>query len=153
VAEDTELAVSLQLLDGYRFRVDFNAPGMTSFVMDEPAPLGVGSGPNAARLLAAAIGNCLSASALFCLRKARVPVSEMRTEVRASLLRNDTGRLRVGRVEVDLQPTIRAADRVRIGRCLELFEDFCVVTQSVRDGLDVSVQVLPAVAGGETTAA
>jgi uncharacterized OsmC-like protein len=145
MAEDTELAVSLQLLDGYRFRVDFDEPGMPSLVMDEPAPLGEGSGPDAARLLAAAIGNCLSASALFCLRKARVPVSEMKTEVRASLVRNQAGRLRVGRVAVDVKPTLAAADRERIGRCLELFEDFCVVTQSVRDGLAVSVQVLPEV--------
>lgn len=33
------------------------------------------------------------------------------------------------------------ADEGRIERCLKLFEDYCVVTQSVRAGLDVSVEV------------
>ena len=30
-----------------------------------------------------------------------------------------------------------------LGRCLEIFEDFCIVTQSVRAGLDVQVEVVP----------
>ena len=30
----------------------------------------------------------------------------------------------------------------RLKRCLDLFEDFCVVTASVRQGIPVSVEVL-----------
>jgi hypothetical protein len=36
-------------------------------------------------------------------------------------------------------------------RCLELFQDFCIVTESVRQGIPVSVDVAPATA--ELTAA
>lgn len=111
--------------------------------MDEPPPLGEDHGPNAARLLAAAVGNCLSASALFCLRKARINVKGMRTTVQASLTRNDQRRLRIGGIQVKLQPEVHPEDKDRIGRCLELFEDFCVVTQSVRRGIDVKVEVEP----------
>jgi len=32
-------------------------------------------------------------------------------------------------------------DRVRMRRCIEMFEDFCIVTQSVRKGIDVKVAV------------
>jgi len=38
--------------------------------MDEPEPMGGNSGPNACKVLAATIGNCLTASLLFCLQKA-----------------------------------------------------------------------------------
>jgi LmbE family N-acetylglucosaminyl deacetylase/organic hydroperoxide reductase OsmC/OhrA len=110
--------------------------------MDEPVPLGQGAGPNAVRVLAAAVGNCLSASLLFCLRKARVDVRRIRTVARASLVRNQRGRLRVGELRVSIHPEI-AGDTSRVNRCLELFEDYCVVTDGVRDGLTVAVEVVP----------
>jgi organic hydroperoxide reductase OsmC/OhrA len=141
--EPADVTVHLQLEDGYRFHVAFDDPELPSLTMDEPAPLGEGAGPNAARLLAAAIAHCLSASALFCLRKAHVPVSDMTTTARAALVRNEAGRLRLGSVRVAIQPRIALGDRERVQRCLELFEDYCVVTQSVRGGVDVAVDVLP----------
>jgi organic hydroperoxide reductase OsmC/OhrA len=65
----------------------------------------------------------------------------MRTSVAASLVRNDRGRLRVGALRVQIHPEVDEADQGRIERCLSLFEDYCVVTQSVRAGVDVSVEV------------
>jgi hypothetical protein len=35
--------------------------------------------------------------------------------------------------------------RSRMARCLDLFESFCTVTESVRHGIDVSVKVQPVV--------
>lgn len=62
--QDRSTTVRLTLEDGYRFRADFG-PDLPALVMDEPAPLGSGSGPNAAALLGAAVGNCLGASLLI----------------------------------------------------------------------------------------
>jgi hypothetical protein len=59
------------------------------------------------------------------------------------MVRDERGRLRVGAVDVQIQPETAPADAGRIGRCLELFEDYCVVTQSVRTGLPVTVEVKP----------
>lgn len=133
--------LSLDLVDEYVFDVDFGLPGVPGLRMDEPEPMGGGDGPNAARLLAAAVGNCLSSSALFCLRKGRVSVTGMRTEVRTALTRNEAGRLRIGKIEVDLHPIVADEDQARMARCLDLFEDFCLVTESVRGGIDVGVEV------------
>ncbi|MBI3003488.1 MAG: OsmC family protein [candidate division NC10 bacterium] len=142
--EEGGFTLTLELKQGYEFSVDFEHPGIPSLLMDEPPPLGEDHGPNASRLLAAAVGNCLSASALFCLRKARVPVRGMHTTVQAALERNPQGRLRIAGIQVKIQSQVAPEDRDRMGRCLGIFEEFCVVTQSVRGGIDVKVDVEPA---------
>ena len=53
---DESFSLTMDLEDGYRFLVDFEQDGVPGLLMDEPEPLGDGSGPNAARVLAAAIG-------------------------------------------------------------------------------------------------
>lgn len=148
---ESAFTVGLRLEDGYRFSVDFGSDFGTVLELDEPEPLGGGTGPNAARVLGAAVGNCLAASLLYCLNRARVPVDGLTAEVAGELVRNEAGRVRIGGLRVKLRPGgIREEDLPRLNRCLGVFEDFCVVTQSVRNGLDVKVDVetgLPAVAG------
>lgn len=144
-AESSEqgFRVELELREGYEFRADFPGTDLAPLVLDEPPPLGAGRGPNAARLLAAAVAHCLSASALYCLRRARVAVRRLHADVHGTLVRNERGRLRLGTLQVTLRPEVEPGARERLSRCLELFEDFCVVTQSVRAGLDVQVTVTP----------
>ncbi len=134
---------TMDLQEDYRFLVDFDQEGVAPLLIDEPEPQGAGAGPNAARMLAAAVGNCLSASALYCLRRARIEVRGMRTTVSGSLGRNEAGRLRIDGINVRIEPVVDESERPRMRRCLELFEDFCVVTQSVRQGIEVDVAVTP----------
>ena len=75
------------------------------------------------------------------LLSAKVEVRELRVEVAGTLARNDKGRFRIAGVRVRLMPGIAAGDRERIERCLGVFEDYCIVTQSVRQGIDVQVEV------------
>ena len=141
--DEREFSLSLDLELGYLQTVDFELDGVPTLSVDEPPPLGGGDGPNPARLLGAALGSCLGASLLFCLRKARIPVEGMHTAVRGTLERNERGRLRVAAVRVRLEPVVPAAQHERMARCLEVFEDFCVVTASVRPAIDVRVEVIP----------
>lgn len=134
-------SITVDQVEDYEFRVRFDGEHFAELRMDEPPPLGSDKGPNASRVLAAAIGNCLSASLLFCARKARVPVGNIHTEVKVEIVRNEAGRLRVGKVEVTIDPNIPEAEREKARRCLDLFEDFCTVTQSVRRGIEVKVAV------------
>lgn len=135
--------------EGLRFTVDFGMPGVEPLAIDEPPPVGEGTGPNPARLLAASVGGCLSASLLFCLRKARIHPAAFRTEVEVELERNEAKRLRIGSLKVRLHPEVTAEDRERMERCLQLFEDFCIVTESVRHGLEVDAEVVPNVVTAE----
>ncbi len=136
-----EFVVRIEQVRDYEFRILFDNPRIPALISDEPAPLGRDAGPNAAHLLAAAIGNCLSASLLFCATRARLTCGQIRTQVRMELKRNEQGRLRIGRVQVVLDPGIAAQDRERSQRCLRVFRDYCTVTESVRRGVPVDVTV------------
>lgn len=46
----------------------------------------------------------------------------------AELVRSEAGRLRIGKIAVSVHPEIADGDQARIARCLDLFEDFCLVT-------------------------
>ncbi|MGA7616188.1 MAG: OsmC family protein [Thermoanaerobaculia bacterium] len=139
-------SVELERVSGFQFRVTFD-PAMPQLLVDEAPPLGNGDGPEASRLLAAAIGNCLSSSLLFCLQKSRVEIGEVKTTVDATIERNEKGRLRVTSVDATIHVEIAPADEERAARCFGLFEDYCTVTGSVREAIPVTVHVLSSASG------
>ncbi len=137
----SEFTISMEQTQDFEFRVRFDKPQHADLMMDEPEPLGKDAAPSASRILAAAIGNCLSASLLFCMRKAKAEVGPIRTRVRTEIARNEKGRLRIAGVDVEIDPQIPEPEKQKALRCLSLFEDYCVVTQSVRQGIPVRVTV------------
>lgn len=139
---DTEvLSVTLTQESDYAFRIAFDEPGIPALHTDEPAPLGGGSGPNPSRLLLAAVANCLSASLLFALRKYKNTPGTLVAHAKAHLERNEQQRLRVTRIEVTIDLPDAADTYAQGERLLQQFENFCVVTESVRSGIDVDVNV------------
>ena len=142
---EKELTTTLEQVNDFLFTVNFDGTENDTIFMDEPKPLGKGSGPNATQVLSAAIGNCLSASLLYCLRRARIEPTKIKTTVKTTLTRNEKGRLRIGAVRVSINPQFEEYALGDVGRCLELFEDYCVVTQSVRQGIDVQVELVPSI--------
>ena len=134
--------VEIELVQGYRFRVSFPDEDRTTLFMDEPSPLGGSKGPNASKVLAASIANCLCASLLFCLQKARIELDGIRAEAEPILSRNKYGYWRVTKVSVNIFPSFKSDEsRQRAKRCLEIFENYCVVTSAVRSGITVDVAV------------
>ena len=136
-----DFSVTLTLEGGYRFAVDPGLDSSEGFHIDETPPLGEGRVVTPSQVLASAMASCLGSSFLFCARKARIDVRSLRVEARGTLVRNERKRLRVGSLPIELFPEVAEGDEARIGRCLELFEDFCVVTESVRTGIPVVVGV------------
>jgi organic hydroperoxide reductase OsmC/OhrA len=141
MAEEHELGVTIEHLRDLEFKVSFDWPEAGELLMDEPEPIGHRKGPNAARLLGAAIGNCLTASLLFCLRRSKLELAGTRTKVVGHVVRNDQGRMRVGKYRVRIDLPVAAEERASVERCLSLFEDYCVVTASIRSGIHVAVDV------------
>jgi organic hydroperoxide reductase OsmC/OhrA len=143
MSENLHFSVELESREGYEFVVRFDRPKGAELLVDEPPPLGAEHGPNAERLLAAAVANCLSASLLFCLRgKFKQNPGPIRAMATGTLERNEKGRLRIAAIDVVLSLSEPKESLKHLDRCLEQFEGFCVVTQSVRRGIPVSVKVL-----------
>ena len=144
MTESQEIRITLEQEEDYSFRIRFDDTTIADLMADEPPPLGKGEGPNPTRLLVSAVANCLSASLLFALRKFRNTPGRLVTHATAELVRNEQGRLRVGHLHADIRLAEAGAAHASLERILAQFENFCVVTESVRHGIDVSVSVTDA---------
>jgi organic hydroperoxide reductase OsmC/OhrA len=132
--------VTLEQQEDFHFAIRFG-DAIPLLHSDEHPPLGKGAGPSPDQLLAAAVGNCLSASLLFALRKFKQAPEPIRTEVEAVTGRNEANRLRILRIAVRLTLGVPAAGLQHLDRVLSQFEQFCTVGESVRQGIPVDVQV------------
>src|SRR5579872_5155178 len=131
-----DVMVSIRQEADYRFANQF-ADGAPMVYVDEAPPFG----PSPTQLLGAAIGNCLTASLLFALRKYHLDAEPLSAEVDVSVGRNADNRYRVARMTVRLKLGAPAAGLAHLQRVLDQFEEFCTVTQSVRQGIPVDVEV------------
>ena len=131
----------LRLLEGYKFKVEFDRKNISDLIVDETEPIGREDGPNPTRLLAAAVGHCTSSSLVYCLQRARIEIKDLKTTVKTRVARNEEGRWRVASIDVNLRLRIGEKDKKRTPTCLKIFEDYCTVTQSLRKGIPVNITV------------
>jgi len=106
-------------------------------------------GPNPSRMLALAVLGCLSASFIFCLKKRNLKVDDYRAEAEVLISRNEKGFWRVTKINVNIEPKISDPEALkRAKQCLKkvgddfsFFEEYCLVTQAVREGIEIDVNV------------
>mgnify|MGYP005752304461 CR=1 FL=1 len=134
-------SITVEQESDYVFRVVFDDTSAPDLLTDEPEPLGGGSGPNPSRMLVAAVANCMSASLLFALRKFKNTPGKLVTRATATLGRNEQNRLRVARIDATIQLPDDPQSYHSLDRILQQVEQFCVVTESVRHGVEVNVSV------------
>jgi len=91
--------------------------------------------------LSAAVGHCLSSSLLYCLSKARIRAKNLETTVKLQTAINEEGPLRVKEINVRIVLDVNEDDKARLPRCLDIFENYCTVTESVRKGVPVNVEM------------
>jgi len=140
--EVREFEFEMEWVDHLAFDVRWDFYEAPDLFLDEPPSMGgSGKGPNAARMIVAGVANCLSASLAFCLQKSRVDMEGLRVRCHGTLERNERGRLRLTGIRIEPVVTMPVEQASRLERCLAMFEDFCIVTESVRKGIPVDVQV------------
>ena len=99
-------------------------------------------GPNPSRMLGMAILGCLSASFIFCLKKREFNLDNLKAEAEVTIARNEKGFWRVKKIDVDINAEIDDPDtRKRADQCKKMFEQYCIVTQAVREGIDIVVNL------------
>ncbi|MHA2358254.1 MAG: OsmC family protein [Candidatus Heimdallarchaeaceae archaeon] len=138
-----EYEINLIKKEEYKYEVDFGKETISKLHMDEMkhVPGGEETGPNASMLLAAAVGNCLSASLTFCLSKKKVELKELRTKVIFKRKRNEDGFWRISNIIVKLDPVVENKDDANFLRCLEIFKQYCIVAGSVESGIPIQVEL------------
>jgi len=137
--------------DKMEFKTVFDKNQYPELFFDEPSNSGGDDRyPSAVRILTASIMNCLSASLTFCLSKSRIPMQycKIKTTATTTMARNEKNRLRVKTVQVVIEPIFEVNPDFtndefmkKLKRCSTIFEDYCVVTQSVREGISVSTEI------------
>lgn len=141
----SEASIQVQLKQRQDYQFDIHFGGQVPLLLaDEPAPLGTGLGPSPVQLLAAAVGNCLSDSLLFALRKFKQSPDPLVCDVQAEVGRNAEGRQRVLAIKAVLKLGVPATSLQHLDRVLGQFQDYCTVTQSVGQGIAISVEVVDA---------
>lgn len=133
--------IELRLLENFLFEVDFGEFG--NIMTDEAPPVGGGEGPDPSMMVAAGVANCLAASLLFALRKYKSDPKGLRATVSIVTERVEK-HLRITSLQVKLHLESEKQQLPGLDQALEQFEKFCVVTQSVRQGIPTSVEVFDA---------
>ncbi|MFO8109134.1 MAG: OsmC family protein [Thermoplasmata archaeon] len=135
----TTFDIDIKHIENMKFEVSFDHEEMGTLITDETPDIGgENAGPTPGRLLVASTLNCLMASLLFCVNKKRVEMTDLQGEIRGTVERVE-GRWRVTKMDAVLRPEVE--DPEKIQKCIEIFQNYCIVTESVRNGIDVDVKV------------
>ncbi|MEM3465839.1 MAG: OsmC family protein [Candidatus Jordarchaeales archaeon] len=132
--------VEVEWIEGFKSKL--KVKNFPEIIIDEPPEMvGTDTGPCPIHLLAASVASCLLASYLYCAKKARVKLNGARVSARAES-EWEKGRMRVKRIIVKLELTpVGVASRKRAELCANVFRQFCIVTESVTQGIPVEVEV------------
>jgi uncharacterized OsmC-like protein len=133
-------SVTITQIEAYKFTVDFGQT-IPALLVDETEPIGRGEGPSPEQVLLTGVVNCLCASLFFALTKFQQDAKGITAVGRCVIDRNEEGRLRVKGIEVSIELGAEASALPKIERVISQFENFCTVSESVKSGIPVTVEI------------
>jgi len=140
---ERHFGVHIDFVEGFKFSSQaFEGELLhgATVLTDEPDPVGSNAGPSTPAMLAMAVGHCLSASLVETLRHAGIHVKELRTEAVSVVAPNAEGLPRIKQINVSIRPVVDK-ESGNIKRCIDVFEKYCTVCQSIRPAIAVHVEV------------
>ncbi|MHA2398080.1 MAG: OsmC family protein [Promethearchaeota archaeon] len=140
---ESQVKVKLSLEKDMIFKCDLGDLRIKDCIIDETNKIESEMlGPDASRLLAMAVLGCLSASFIFCFSKRDFTIEDLEAEAIVTIFRNEKGFVRVKKIDVNINPEIKNPEiQKRANQCKKMFEQYCTITASVREGIDINVNV------------
>ena len=125
------------------FKCDLGQLAMQDLYIDERQSIKIRKiGPSPVKLLAISVLGCLVASYSFCLQKRNFSISDLGGSAEVILARNDNNFWRVKKIDIKIKPKIENPEmRKRADQCKKLFEQYCIISESLRNGIVVDVDL------------
>jgi len=78
---------------------------------------------------------------LLFARRAGLALASIGAKVHTTIVRNEKGLPRIDKIEIILDPHLSETQKQPVAQALTGFEDLCMVTESVRNGIDVRCSI------------
>jgi len=134
------MKVSLNYTENLHFKASVRQ--FNDFNIDEPTSFhGTDLGPSSVEYLLIGIGGCLGTTFMYCLQKRNVKMKSVEIEIDGKL--SHVGPkllLRLTKVDVEIKfiPEENASSE-EIFECIKNFREYCIVSNSIADGLPINV--------------
>ena len=134
----SEVGISLE--EELIFKCDLGQIKMQNLYIDERKIKTERIGPSPVKLLALSVLSCLAASFEFCLEKKNLTLSDLEGKAEITIARNKKKFWRVKRIDIEILPKIDNPEiRKRVDQCKQLFEQYCIISESLRKGIEINV--------------
>ena len=143
MVEELKTKVGLKQQEEMIFKCDLGQLKMQDLYIDEKHKQETERiGPSPIKLLALSILGCLAASFTFCLQKKNFILSDLEGKAEVTIARNDKGFWRVKKIDIIIIPKVDDPKmRKRVDQCRKFFEQYCIISESLRNGIDLDVNL------------
>ena len=143
MSNESKVKVGIKLEEEMTYKCDLGQIKMEDLFIDETNKrLSDKIGPNPSSLLALSVLGCLAASFTFCLKKKNFALTKLDGKAEVVIKRNEKEFWRVKKIDVNITPKIDNPKlRKRADQCKNFFEQYCIIAESVRDGIEVNVNL------------
>lgn len=143
MSNELKSKVGLKLEEQMLFKCDLGQIKMHNLYIDERKKKRNDKiGPSPVKLLALSVLSCLLASFEFCLEKKNLELSDLEGKAEIIIARDKKNFWRVKKIDIDILPKIDNPEmRKRVDQCKRLFEQYCIISESLRKGIEINVNL------------
>jgi len=140
---ESRVKIGIKLEEEMTYRCDLGKIRMEDFFIDETHKnYSDKIGPNPTSLLALSVLSCLAASFTFCLKKKGFTLKDLNGKAEVVIRRNEKGFWRIKSIYINITPKIDDPNMLkRADKCMKFFEQYCIISESLRDGMEVNVKI------------